>query len=163
MKKNIIIAVLCAIVVILAFKDSSKKEDNISSNQYKVLSEQYLYALNDTQVALLSALKTIASNSGVVELNAIVTAYTPDARSCFPYADGRTSIGKDAKLPGVAVNPSLIPYGSLVIINGLVYEADDTGSAMRKSLVPHVDIRMQSHNEAMKFGKQRMKIKVVPL
>lgn len=51
----------------------------------------------------------------------------------------------------VAVDPSIIPYGSEVIINGHTYIAEDCGSAIKGN---RVDILFSTHQEALEFGVQ---------
>lgn len=96
----------------------------------------------------------------VMRVNAIVTAYSPDSASCYPYNDGFTATMRDASLPGVAVDPSRIPFGSIVVINGVPYPADDTGSAMRASEKVHIDLRLPTHEEALEFGRQELDVEV---
>jgi 3D (Asp-Asp-Asp) domain-containing protein len=87
-----------------------------------------------------------------------VTAYTPGEESCGKFADGFTSIGRNAwVINGVAAAPKVIPYGSWVHIPGVGYrEVDDTGSAMRKSWTKdkifHVDLRFQTVKQAREWG-----------
>lgn len=49
----------------------------------------------------------------------------------------------------VAVDPSVIPLGSTVIINGHSYIAEDTGSAVKGNVI---DIYFGSHSEASNWG-----------
>ena len=51
----------------------------------------------------------------------------------------------------IAVDPSQIPYGSEVIINGCTYIAEDCGGAIRGN---RVDILVETHKEALEFGVQ---------
>lgn len=51
----------------------------------------------------------------------------------------------------VAVDPSVIPYFSNVIINGHTYIAEDTGGAIKGN---RVDIVFATHQEALNFGVQ---------
>lgn len=51
----------------------------------------------------------------------------------------------------VAVDPSVIPYCSKVVVNGHTYTAHDTGSAVKGN---HIDIYFDSHEEAYNFGLQ---------
>jgi 3D (Asp-Asp-Asp) domain-containing protein len=91
---------------------------------------------------------------------ATLTAYDRGKCCCGPKANGYTSTGRDASnCDGVAVDPRAIPYGSVVHISGVGYRlVDDTGEAMRKSWrvrgAPHIDIRMDTHNDAKLFGRQ---------
>lgn len=57
----------------------------------------------------------------------------------------------------VAVDPSVIPYGSEVIINGHTYIAEDCGGAIKGN---RVDILFATHQEALDFGIQYMEVEV---
>jgi len=97
-------------------------------------------------------------------VEAKLTAYSPDARSCGKWADGKTATMRDASLPGVAVDPKVIPYGSIIVIDGEWYIADDTGGAMRQASKKgkvHIDIRMPTHEDAMEFGVRTDTITVI--
>jgi 3D (Asp-Asp-Asp) domain-containing protein len=51
----------------------------------------------------------------------------------------------------IAVDPDVIPYGSIIDINGNKYRADDTGGAIRGS---RIDIYFADHEQAKQFGVQ---------
>jgi 3D (Asp-Asp-Asp) domain-containing protein len=51
----------------------------------------------------------------------------------------------------IAVDPSVIPYGTEVVINGNAYIAEDCGGAIKNN---RIDIFFDSHSEALNFGKQ---------
>lgn len=97
-------------------------------------------------------------------VDAIVTAYCPCPICCGKYSDGVTSTGRSAYLPGCAVAPSLISYGSIIEIPGLgSFVADDTGAALRKNAekgIYHVDIRFKQHEDAVRFGRKTIKIRI---
>lgn len=59
----------------------------------------------------------------------------------------------------VAVDPRVIPLGSLVTIEGLngVFTAEDTGGGV---LGNHVDVWMASCNDAINFGRQQLTVEV---
>jgi 3D (Asp-Asp-Asp) domain-containing protein len=97
-------------------------------------------------------------------VKATITAYNPIGPGLMQGDDptagtGVTSIGKDAFIyDGVAVDPKLIPYGSIVYIPGVGYKvADDTGGRMRQDGtlgIYHIDVRMEDYTDAIVFGKQ---------
>lgn len=51
----------------------------------------------------------------------------------------------------IAVDPSVIPYGSQVEINGHTYTAQDTGGAIKGN---RIDVYFDSHQDALNFGVQ---------
>ena len=51
----------------------------------------------------------------------------------------------------IAVDPDVIPYGSVVYINGKMYIAEDCGGAVNNN---HIDVYHNTHDEAVKFGIQ---------
>lgn len=115
-------------------------------------------------VALLAAVASPAGQVKVKTVEAVVTAYCPCRQCCGPDARGITSTGQDARLDGCAVDPKLVPYGCRVRIPGVGWRtADDTGSAMRASGrrgVVHIDVRMQSHERALRFGIRRVTVQI---
>ena len=61
-----------------------------------------------------------------------ITHYCPCSICCGPYSNGITSTGVTATTNHtIAVDPSVIPYGSKVVINGQVYVAEDCGGARK--------------------------------
>ena len=57
----------------------------------------------------------------------------------------------------IAVDPRVIPLGSKVRMNGKEYIAEDTGGAIKGK---RIDLFVDSHSEAMKFGKKLIEIYV---
>ena len=68
-------------------------------------------------------------------------------------------------MDGVAADPGVIPYRTLVWVPGVGWrEVDDTGSAMRKSWrsegVVHIDVRMAYTYQARRWGVRRLPIRL---
>lgn len=64
--------------------------------------------------------------------------------------DGVTASGTKATVGRtIAVDPSVIPYGTEVMIDGVVYTAEDTGGAISGK---RIDILCESHQEAIDRG-----------
>jgi len=90
-----------------------------------------------------------------------ITAYCPCSACCGKWSDGYTATGKRALAKNriIAVDPKVIPLHSKVYIEGLgYYYAEDTGSAIKWN---KIDILFDSHNEALEFGVQYLKVKVI--
>lgn len=80
----------------------------------------------------------------------------------------RTAWNRDATVgDGCAVDPRAIPYGSVVVIDGKRYVADDTGGAMRRDWrergIIHVDVRVagRTHEEVRRMGVAWVEAEVI--
>lgn len=81
-----------------------------------------------------------------------LTAYCPCPICCGQWANGITATGTTAKAGRtIAVDPSVIPYGTEVLINGHTYVAEDTGGAVDGN---RIDVFFNSHTAALEFGIQ---------
>jgi 3D (Asp-Asp-Asp) domain-containing protein len=91
------------------------------------------------------------------------TAYCSDTNCTVcvssKYRDGKTATMRDASLPGVAVDRSVIPLGSRLDIPGYSnwQLADDTGSAIKGD---KIDVRFADHQKAKEWGVRILKIRV---
>lgn len=91
-----------------------------------------------------------AQHTEYTELTVTATAYCP-CEYCTD-GDGITATGTKATAGRtIAVDPSVIPYGTEVIINGHTYIAEDCGAAIKGNCI---DIYFNSHEEARQFGRQ---------
>lgn len=80
-----------------------------------------------------------------------LTAYCACSYCCGK-SDGITASGTVATQGRtIAVDPSVIPYGTEVVINGNTYVAEDCGGAIKSN---KIDIYFDSHSEALAFGVQ---------
>jgi len=93
-----------------------------------------------------------------------VTAYDP-IESCKPFDDGITSIAIPVGMGVGAVDPSVIPYGSVLYFPEIerYFFACDTGTAMKKGSGRNIDLLMPTVEEAMKFGRKRLKVELIDL
>lgn len=92
-----------------------------------------------------------------------LTAYCSCEKCCGEWALNRPKDenGKDivygstgailAAGASIAVDPSVIPYGSQVEINGHTYTAHDTGGAIKGN---RIDVYFDNHQDALSFGVQ---------
>lgn len=84
-----------------------------------------------------------------------ITAYCPCVDCCGKWADGYTASNTKA-IEGrtIAVDPEVIPLGSIIEINGAEYVAEDTGGFKGN----YVDIFFNSHSDALAFGKKNIEV-----
>lgn len=86
------------------------------------------------------------------------TGYCP----CYSCSEGwgrRTSTGAIASANHtIAVDPRVIPYGTKVMINGVIYTAEDKGGGVKGN---HIDIFYNTHGETRIQGTQYAEVFVV--
>lgn len=129
------------------------------------MSEMIVEEKPSTTKATVKALTTIPQTEErpLSETNSLgqfkLTAYCPCSKCCGKWAGGITSTGAMAKANRtIAVDPSVIPYGSKVIINGQTYVAEDCGGAIKGH---RIDIYHDTHSEALDFGVQYAEVYLV--
>ncbi|MGE7766189.1 LysM peptidoglycan-binding domain-containing protein [Peribacillus sp. NPDC096540] len=93
------------------------------------------------------------------EITVRATAYTANCQGC----SGTTATGIDLKAnPGakvISVDPSVIPLGSKVYVEGYGYAtAADTGSAIKGN---KVDIFIPNEKDAMNWGVKNVKLQIL--
>ncbi|MFW5856845.1 MAG: 3D domain-containing protein [Planctomycetota bacterium] len=108
-----------------------------------------------------------SSQPATYTATALVTGYCPCRRCCGRFANGRTSIGTSAWKPGIAADPDVLPYGTVVEVPGYgAYKVDDTGIAMRRSWRYrgrlHLDLRFTYHWQARQWGAQYVRVRITP-
>ena len=107
-------------------------------------------------------------DDGLVSLGIFrLTAYCSCQKCCGSYALNRPvdengnqivygSIGIRLQAGvSIAVDPSVIPYGTEVVINGHTYVAQDTGG----NIVGHIiDVYFDNHQDALNFGTKKAEV-----
>ena len=103
------------------------------------------------------AVQPAAAN--VVSLGSFrTTGYCPCTR-CNGKWGGRTSTGAVPRSGHtIAVDPRVIPYGTRVMINGVVYTAEDCGGGVKGK---HIDVFYDSHSQALRHGLQSQEVFLV--
>lgn len=96
-----------------------------------------------------------------------LTAYCPCVKCCGEWSEEHPSrIGTDyiqktasGTIPEegrtIGVDPDIIPFGTIVIINDHEYIAEDRGGAVKGN---SIDIFFESHEEALNFGRQSAEV-----
>ena len=105
---------------------------------------------------------------GLVSLGVFrITAYCPCVRCCGIWsAEHPSRIGTDfvqrtasGTIPTagrtIAVDTSVIPFGTVIFIDGREYVAEDRGGAIRGN---RIDIFFNCHQEALNWGVQRIEV-----
>jgi 3D (Asp-Asp-Asp) domain-containing protein len=94
----------------------------------------------------------------------LITAYSPDERSCGKWADGFTASGYSVFTNGgklVAADTELLPFGSLVSIpgyhDGQPVPVLDCGGKIKGQ---RLDLLYPTHEIALQWGAQRLEVTV---
>lgn len=96
------------------------------------------------------------------EVTMIVTAYSPDERSCPGTADGLTATLHSVETNGfalVAADPAVLPYGTMLTVPG--YDEDrivpvlDCGGAIKGK---RLDVLYPTHERAREWGRQKLSV-----
>ena len=88
-----------------------------------------------------------------------ITAYCACELCCGQWADGITYTGTVAtEGRTIAVDPGVIPLGSVVEIHGSEYIAEDIGGAIDGN---HIDIFFNSHEDAVEWGVQEYEVYLI--
>lgn len=101
----------------------------------------------------------VASANGVTSLGVFrTTAYCP----CYQCSEGwgrQTSTGAVATADHtIAVDPNVIPYGTKVMIDGIVYTAEDRGGGVKGN---HIDIFYDTHSQTRQHGSRTAEVFLV--
>ncbi|MFF5401002.1 ubiquitin-like domain-containing protein [Peribacillus butanolivorans] len=149
----------------------SKKYEVIKENgkevKRKLLSEKVVNKKQDkvitvgtkTTVAQASRGASNVNSTSGKEIYVSSTAYTASCKGC----SGVTSTGVDLKSNPdakiIAVDPSVIPMGSKVYVEGYGYAvAADKGGAIKGN---RIDVFFSSKNDAYRWGVKKVKVRVL--
>lgn len=109
-------------------------------------------------VDMVSVVENIVEPKHIIECK--LTAYCCEN---YPHicnnGDATNTATMTTPTPGrtIAVDPTVIPYGSEVVINGHTYIAEDCGGAVKGN---RIDVLFATHQEALEFGIQYADVEV---
>jgi 3D (Asp-Asp-Asp) domain-containing protein len=90
----------------------------------------------------------------------VATAYTPDEKSCWPYADGFTSTNYKAGYKSIAIDPEygMFHYGDVLYVEGYgVGLANDCGGAIKGSKID-LCFDLGEEQKALDWGKKKVRV-----
>lgn len=132
---------------------AAKKETELVANQTKTTEKkQTLVASNVSRSS-----SEIKAEGKTFYVSA--TAYTAFCNGCSGVTATGINLRANPHLKVIAVDPSVIPLGSKVHVEGYGYAiAGDTGGAIKGN---KIDLFMQNHSDAIAFGRKQVKITVI--
>jgi 3D (Asp-Asp-Asp) domain-containing protein len=99
------------------------------------------------------------------KVTVVATAYCSCKICCGVYAENRpngivyTASGAVAKANHtIAVDTSVIPFGTQLKYGDVIYVAEDTGGAIKGN---RIDIYFDDHSEALEWGRRTIEIEVI--
>lgn len=154
----LLLSVILTFCVVIANKvESNAQMPEITTEATTVVQETTTEEVETTTDIPLTTVK-FEDIPELTELGTFkLTAYCA-CEKCCGKSDGITASGTKVKQGRtVAVDTSIIPYGTELYINGNYYIAEDTGGFSGKI----IDIYFDSHEEANNFGRQYAKVFIV--
>lgn len=109
-----------------------------------------------TTARSMSVSRTNMETSGGVKIYKI-TAYCPCSICCGKYASGYTASGTKATEGRTVAASSNLPFGTKLLINGKEYIVEDRGGAVKGN---HIDMYVDTHSEALKWGVRYLPVEV---
>lgn len=99
------------------------------------------------------------STSSSKEFYVTSTAYTPNCSGCSGISATGINLKANSSLKVIAVDPSVIPLGSKVWVEGYGYAiAGDTGGAIKGN---KIDVLFHSKKQANNWGVKKVKVKIL--
>lgn len=172
-KASCIINVFLLIVIIGLCISSNIKQHKLEATNYELkntiaeqtLSIEYLEAEVHNQAAKIEEMTKklekyqSSSNNSVRSGKFKITAYCACSTCCGKWAGGNTASGtKPTAGRTIAVDTSVIPFGTKVVIDGHTYVAEDTGGAIKGN---RIDIFFDSHQKALEWGVRYKDVQII--
>jgi N-acetylmuramoyl-L-alanine amidase len=105
------------------------------------------------------AKETEKKDNVVKEVNVKATAYTAYCEGCIGITKTGVDLRENPEAKVIAVDPSVIPLGSKVYVEGFGYaRAEDTGSAINGH---RIDIFIPTEEDALEWGAQDVTVKIL--
>lgn len=159
-----ILMTIISLILNVILDDLTKTKNEVTILQFQVMELQLLQTERTSDESHVENIRQVRESERPrrVFFKAKVTAYCPCEKCCGDDADGITSKGVDANLPGIASDPKRVAYGTVLSIPGYgTASVDDTGGAMRRASVVHLDVRFKTHQEALNWGVQTLEVEIV--
>ena len=121
---------------------------------------------SDTSVAKQTSTKKVAKTPSrsdddnvVKEITVSASAYTANCNGCSGVTSTGINLKRNPDVKVIAVDPSIIPLGTKVYVEGYGYAiAGDTGGSIKGN---KIDVFFPSKSEAYKWGRKQVKIKIL--
>ena len=93
------------------------------------------------------------------EITVEATAYTAGCEGCIGITKTGVDLNANPDAKVIAVDPSIIPLGSKVYVEGYGYAtAEDTGGAIKGN---RIDVFVPEQNDALQWGRKQVKVTII--
>ena len=93
------------------------------------------------------------------EITVEATAYTAECEGCIGITKTGVDLNANPDAKVIAVDPSIIPLGSKVYVEGYGYAtAEDTGGAIKGN---RIDVFVPEQNDALQWGRKQVKVTII--
>lgn len=156
----IIIVILTTLIVKCIYGKEQYEITHSSKRQYSVITKQFKQQIDKEKTIETETDREVDTQAvEPVSLGEFkLTAYCSCEICCGIWANNRPNgivygaIGEELKEGySIAVDPSVIKYGTEVVIDGKVYKAQDCGGAIKGN---RIDVYFENHDDALEFGVQ---------
>lgn len=144
-------------------KDAKKLETDIPVNP-AVPAASEPFPVSAKEVIALAKKKSapvmkLTSSTSTTEIKVKATAYTASCEGCSGITKTGINIKDNPNKKVIAVDPSVIPLGSKVYVEGFGEAiAADTGGAIKGN---RIDIFIPSEQDAIDFGVKKLKVTIL--
>jgi 3D (Asp-Asp-Asp) domain-containing protein len=103
--------------------------------------------------------ETTNSEPAGKEITVEATAYTAECEGCIGITKTGVDLNANPDAKVIAVDPSIIPLGSKVYVEGYGYAtAEDTGGAIKGN---RIDVFVSEQNDAIQWGRKQVKVTII--
>lgn len=138
----------------------SAEADEITNNEAVPAVENHTeVAATETKEIPQPETEPAQSEEDGKELTVTATAYTASCEGCSGITATGVNILDNPDQKVIAVDPSVIPLGSKVYVEGYGYAtAADTGGAIKGN---RIDVFIPEHQDAVNWGKKEVEVKII--
>lgn len=136
------------------------KSDTIHPNQkLKVVNNDSTEKEQSTSKKVAKTPSRSDDDNVVKEITVSASAYTANCNGCSGITSTGINLKRNPDVKVIAVDPSVIPLGTKVFVEGYGYAiAGDTGGSIKGN---KIDVFFPDKSEAYKWGRKQVKIKIL--
>ncbi|SEM52288.1 3D (Asp-Asp-Asp) domain-containing protein [Mesobacillus persicus] len=140
------------------------QEENVKVEKNKAVKEVVKQELPERKENIEEKTETVSAEPKKVEpsgkeLTVTATAYTAECKGCIGITKTGVNLKENPDAKVIAVDPSVIPLGSKVHVEGYGYAtAEDIGGAIKGN---KIDVFIPEQDDALEWGRKEVKLTIV--